>query len=222
MSDHRHRGFSGLCCFSDVNGNITRYYVPFAVLPAPVKPSRRSARPPAVRVRRLSVHAPHSEHTFFQSGISPPPMRRNSPAVLPSAAVPAHAPHSPPQTRFSQQTRLRVCVHALNRPKHPLSKLVNSECCTNFSGLFLSHSNNPTDCPKKSHFLRARKNAHDRHAANRRRRKKCRCILVSPEGRRAKPLGRQEHGTRRRRNGGMPIQAATADVAPAHMVKCAG
>lgn len=174
----------------------------------PCSPSRRTC--PTRRTHVLSIRR------------FPPSMRRNSPAVLPSPAIPAHAPHSPPQTRFSQQTRLRVCVHALNRPKHPLSKLVNSECCTNFSGLFLSHFNNPTDCPKKSHFLRARKNAHDRHAANRRRRKKCRCILVSPEGRRAKPLGRQEHRTPRRRNGGMPIQAATADVAPAHMVKCAG
>ena len=222
MSDHRHRGFSGLCCFSDVKGNITRYYVPFCCTPCTCQASRRSARPPAVPVRRPAVHAPHNEHTFCQSGIFPPSMRRNSPAVLPSAAVPAHAPDRPPQTRFSQQTRLRAHVHALNRPKHPLSKLVNSECCTNFAGLFLLHFDKQTDYPKKSHFLRARKNAHDRHAGGGRRRKKCRCILVSPEGRRSKPLGRQEHRTPRRRNGGMPIQAATADVAPAHMVKCAG
>lgn len=137
MSDHRHRGFSGLCCFSDVKGNITRYYVPFSRTPCTCQASRRFARPAAVPVRRPAVHTPNVKHTFCTFSPCLPPMRRNSPAVLPSAAVPAHASDRPPQTRFPQQTRLRICVHALNRPKHPLSKLVNSECCIKFSGLFL-------------------------------------------------------------------------------------
>ena len=98
MSCHRHRGFSGLCCFSDVKGNITRYYVPFCCTPCTCQASRRSARPPAVPVRRPAVHAPHGEHTFCQSCIFPPSMRRNSPAVLPSPSfLPMHhtAHHKP-------------------------------------------------------------------------------------------------------------------------------
>lgn len=155
--------------------------------------------------------------------IFPPSMLRNSSAVLPFSAIPAHAPPSPPQARFSQQTRLRAYVHALNRPKHPLAKLVNSECCTIFPRRVLSNFDNPTDRPKKSHFLRARKNAHARPAGDGQRRKNAGCILALPKGGGQNRPGR--HDTPKHHDDeteGCPIQAATADVAPAHMVKCAG
>jgi len=112
MSCHRHRGFSGLCCFSDVKGNITRYYVPFCCTPCTCQASRRSARPPAVPVRRPAVHAPHSEHTFCQSGVFRPPCGEILP---PSSRLPPFLPMPHTARRNPDFLNKRACAHMYTR-----------------------------------------------------------------------------------------------------------
>lgn len=47
-------------------------------------------------------------------------------------------------------------------------------------------------------------------------------MLDLPKGAATNHDGRQEHGTPRRRTGGMHVRAVTADVALANIVKCSG
>ena len=115
MSGCRHRGFSGLCSFSDVKGNITRHYVPFSAFPASVHPS---SRPTASSLRRFDL--PPAAHCAANVRSVPRPCGGIfQPSTCPRASLPMPDRNRRP-FRFSQHTRLRAHVHALNKPKHPL------------------------------------------------------------------------------------------------------
>ena len=80
----RHRGFSWLCSFSDVKGNITRHYVPFSAFPASVHPS---SRPTASSLRRFDL--PPAAHCAANvRSVSRPCGGIFQPSTCPRASLP--------------------------------------------------------------------------------------------------------------------------------------
>lgn len=119
MSDCRHRGFSVLCSFSDVKGNITWHYVPFALLPAfpTFCPSfRPSFRLPCSAFR---PHIPISRTYVLYILPCLPSMRRNFSDVFPFAAIPAHATKQGQcDVLFNKRACIRTRMRLIGRSTH--------------------------------------------------------------------------------------------------------
>lgn len=103
----RHRGFSWLCSFSDVKGNITRHYVPFSA-------SLRPSIPPAVRPSPACVG----------STCRPPPIARRTFVLSPvhaaeySSRPPARGPPCPCRTGTATHSvflNIRACARMYMR-----------------------------------------------------------------------------------------------------------